>query len=64
MNNDSGAITAIPNVQGPGVTRLILPIAGGTVRSPLIQGEIVRDCRLGPADRQIVKRKLPNHYRS
>lgn len=34
---------SIPNVHGTGVTRLVLPIAGGTVRGPRISGEIVQN---------------------
>lgn len=39
---DPGACP-IPNVQGTAVSRLILPIAGGTVRGPHIKGEIVKN---------------------
>lgn len=40
MNPDS---TSIPNVSNTGLSRLILPIAGGTVRGPNINGEIVKN---------------------
>ncbi|KAH8775579.1 hypothetical protein F5883DRAFT_701774 [Diaporthe sp. PMI_573] len=39
---DPGA-SPIPNVQGTAVTRIVLPIAGGTVRGPQINGEIVKN---------------------
>ncbi|CAN8099174.1 unnamed protein product [Discula destructiva] len=35
--------SSIPNINNTGVSRLILPIAGGTVRGPHIRGEIVRN---------------------
>ncbi|KAJ4422772.1 hypothetical protein N0V82_002551 [Gnomoniopsis sp. IMI 355080] len=35
--------SSIPNVHNTGLSRLILPIAGGTVRGPKINGEIVRN---------------------
>lgn len=38
-----GGTSTIPNVHGTAVTRLVLPIAGGTVRGPRISGEIVPD---------------------
>lgn len=38
-----GPLSVIPNVHGTGITRLVLPIAGGTVRGPRVRGEIVRD---------------------
>lgn len=34
---------SIPNVHGTGISRLILPIIGGTVRGPRIIGEIVKN---------------------
>lgn len=34
--------TSIPNTPNAGVSRLILPITGGSVRGPTIRGEIVR----------------------
>ncbi|KAH7029878.1 uncharacterized protein B0I36DRAFT_432474 [Microdochium trichocladiopsis] len=37
----SGNNTTIPNVQDTDITRLILPIAGGTVSGPQIKGSIV-----------------------
>lgn len=40
MDPDS---SSIPNVGNTGVSRLILPIRGGTVRGPNIRGEIVRN---------------------
>lgn len=43
MDKDPGAVTAIPNAQGLDVTRMVLPIAGGTVRGPLVRGEIVKN---------------------
>lgn len=33
----------IPNIHNNGSSRLILPIAGGTVRGPLVNGEIVQN---------------------
>lgn len=39
---DPGA-SPIPNVQGTAVSRIVLPIAGGTVRGPQIKGEIVKN---------------------
>lgn len=36
-------LTSIPDVHNAGLSRLILPIAGGTVRGPKIRGEIVRN---------------------
>lgn len=39
---DPGA-SPIPNVQGTAVSRIVLPIAGGTVRGPQINGEIVKN---------------------
>lgn len=39
---DPGA-SPIPNVHGSAVSRIILPIAGGTVRGPQIKGEIVKN---------------------
>ncbi|KAI4597991.1 hypothetical protein KJ359_003799 [Pestalotiopsis sp. 9143b] len=41
--NMSSDTWAIPNVQQSGVTRMILPIKGGTVKGPRIQGEIIPD---------------------
>lgn len=35
--------TSIPNVHNTGLSRVVLPIAGGTVRGPKINGEIVRN---------------------
>lgn len=35
--------TSIPNVHNTGLSRLILPIAGGTVRGPRIKGDIVQN---------------------
>lgn len=35
--------TSIPNVSNTGLSRLILPICGGTVRGPKINGEIVKN---------------------
>lgn len=35
--------SSIPNVNGTGITRMILPIAGGTVRGPQVNGEIVKN---------------------
>lgn len=35
------ASSLIPNIHNNGLSRLILPITGGTVRGPLIKGEIV-----------------------
>lgn len=43
MDPSPTAISIIPSVQSPDITRLILPIAGGTVRGPQINGEIVKD---------------------
>lgn len=39
---DPGA-SPIPNVHGSAVSRIVLPIAGGTVRGPQIKGEIVKN---------------------
>lgn len=39
---DPGA-SPIPNVQGTAVSRIVLPIVGGTVRGPKIKGEIVKN---------------------
>lgn len=39
---DPGA-SPIPNVHGSAISRIVLPIAGGTVRGPQIKGEIVRN---------------------
>lgn len=35
--------SSIPNVHGTGLSRLILPIVGGTVHGPHITGEIVKN---------------------
>lgn len=39
---DPGA-SPIPNVHGSAVSRIVLPIAGGTVKGPQIKGEIVKN---------------------
>ncbi|KKY38370.1 hypothetical protein UCDDA912_g01688 [Diaporthe ampelina] len=39
---DPGA-SPIPDVHGTAVSRIVLPIAGGTVRGPQINGEIVKN---------------------
>ena len=39
---DPGA-SPIPNVHGTAISRIVLPIVGGTVRGPQINGEIVKN---------------------
>lgn len=51
--------SAIPNVLGNNVSRMILPIADGTVRGPHVNGEIVKNSgadwsqRIGVADSKV-----------
>lgn len=60
-------LTSIPNVHSNGVSRLILPIAGGTVRGPKIKGDIVRNSGADWAQRisssKVRRLSLPSHFK-
>lgn len=59
---DPGA-SPIPNVHGSAVSRIVLPIAGGTIKGPQIKGEIVKNSGADWAQR-IDSPKVRNHLGS
>jgi hypothetical protein len=52
----------IPKVQGTGISRLVLPIVGGTVRGPQVNGEIVKNSGADWAQRVESPKVLTSHH--